>query len=118
MLTELDTYRLGSLGVRYYAESHLMRIMRQYYELPADEAQGLLAGVITGCLGLWFGKSSAPVERTVAQYQDFWLLGPERVLRIWVRFTDPYFDVIAKVENLESIHPIHAITVGYEEPNV
>ena len=115
MIEKLDDYRLGSVGVRFYAESRLLRVVQQFYELPAEEANGLLAGLLTACLGLWFGKSLAPVDRTLTHCQDFWLQGPDRMIRLWVRFTDPFFDVIAKVEEMEFNRPNHVIQVGYED---
>jgi hypothetical protein len=86
------------------------------YYVKQLQAQALLADLLTECLRRWFGPSLPPADRVPTHSQDFWLAAPGRLVRLWVRFTDPHWDVIARLGEGGSDRPAHAIAVGEEHP--
>jgi hypothetical protein len=103
-------------GVRYYADEGLLAVVRQYHEVTPARAQAVLADLLSQCLRRWFGPPLTPADRVPTHAQDFWLAGPGRLVRLWVRFTDPHWDVIARLGEGTAGRPGHAIAVGDEHP--
>lgn len=83
--------------MRYFAETSLIRLVQQYSEINEERARGIVSDLIGACLRQWCGEFMESASRTDTRTQKFWLCGPERTVTLWVRFNEPYYDVIAKL---------------------
>src|SRR5438445_704309 len=106
----------GSDDVRYYSEKRLIGLVQQYYELERSNAHLLLISLVTACLRLWFGESLTAPDLSLTYGQDFWLQGPDRMIQVWARYTDPHFDVIAKEGKGSPNEATKMISVDVRQP--
>jgi hypothetical protein len=83
--------------LRVYGDTTLVNLIQQYHEIPEVQARTVLLGLIRACLRTWLGPAMVPADRVVTHGQDFWLPGLDRTLQLWVRYTEPFYDVIARL---------------------
>jgi hypothetical protein len=96
--------RSGAIG-RYWGHSSILTRIEEYPGIRDSRNSCGTRGSVT-----------APTDRVPRRAQDLWLRRPGRLVRLWVRFTDPHWDVIAWLGEGGAARPGHVIAVGEEYP--